>query len=100
MPIATSIISAIALIIVAVIETGNRRKAKQSEDRALRREEEARLSMAMSSATLDLAYVTSVAVTGGHTNGNVEEAQRKAKKAQEDYQAFIQAQAAHTVAKV
>lgn len=85
---------------MAVIETRNRKIAKKSEDRAQRREEEARLSMAMSSATLDLAYVTSVAVTGGHTNGNVEEAQHKAKKAQEDYQAFIRAQAAHAVAKV
>ena len=76
-------VSAIAMVLVAVIETGNRKHRKREIARQKRREKENYLSMELQSATLDLAFVTSLAVTGGKTNGNVEEAQKKAKEAQE-----------------
>ena len=95
-----ALISAAALIIVAIIETGNKRDRKRTEIRAARRERESRLSMDMMSASLDLAYVTSLAVTGGHTNGNVEAAQTKAKSAQEAYETFLRDETAKAVSKV
>lgn len=98
--IACAVIAAAALVIVAIIETGNRRRAKTEEIRRQRRERETRLSMEMMSASVDLAYVTSLAVTGGHTNGNVEAAQKKARAAQEAYEDFLRDEAAHAVAKV
>lgn len=93
------IISAVAIILVAIIETGNIRRRKTEEIRRTRREKESRLSMELMSASVDLAYVTSLAVTGGHTNGNVEAAQKKAEAAQEAYEDFIKDEAAHAVAK-
>lgn len=43
----------------------------------------------MLDATLELSIVSSNALTNGHNNGNVEEARLAAKKAKEDYQAFL-----------
>lgn len=97
--IAAAVISAVALIIVAIIETGNRRRQKTEEIRRQRREKETRLSMELMSASVDLSYVTSLAVTGGKTNGNVEAAQAKAVKAQEAYENFLKDETAHAVAK-
>lgn len=97
--IASAVIAAAALIIVAIIETGNRRRAKTDETRRARREKEMRLSMELMSASVDLSYVTSLAVTGGHTNGNVEAAQKKAREAQEKYENFLKDETAHAVAK-
>lgn len=94
------IVSAIVGILVAVIETGNLRHRKQEQKRRERREKENYLSMELQSATLDLAFVTSLAVTGGKTNGNVEEAQKKAKEAQENYRRFLREETAHAVSKV
>ena len=54
----------------------------------------------MLSANMDLAFVTSLAVTGGHTNGNVEAAQHRAVEAQEKYESFLREQAAHQVCKI
>ena len=93
-------VSAIAMVLVAVIETGNLRHRKQEQKRRERREKENYLSMELQSATLDLAFVTSLAVTGGKTNGNVEEAQKKAKEAQENYRRFLREETAHAVSKV
>lgn len=98
--IASAVIAAAALIIVAIIETGNRRRQKTEEIRRQRREKESRLSMELMSASVDLSYVTSLAVTGGHTNGNVEAAQKKARAAQEAYEDFLKDEAAHAVAKI
>lgn len=95
-----ALIAAIATIIVAAIETGNRKHRKREQARQERRERESYLSMELQSATLELAFVTSLAVTGGHTNGNVEEAQTKAKEAQEAYRKFLREEAAHAVSKV
>ena len=104
--IIVEIISAVTIIFVALIETDNIRRRKKDEARQkteeirrARREKESRLSMELMSASVDLAYVTSLAVTGGHTNGNVEAAQKKAEAAQEAYEDFIKDEAAHAVAK-
>lgn len=94
------VISSLSLIVVSIIETQNRRRHKTAEKRAERRETESRLSMELMSATLDLSYVTSLAVTGGHTNGNVEAAQKKAQEAQRAYEDFIRDEAAHAVSKI
>lgn len=95
-----ALISAVATVIVAIIETSNRRQRKREEHRRERRERETYLSMELVSATLDLAFVTSLAVTGGKINGNVEAAQAKAKEAQENYRKFLREETAHAVAKV
>ena len=95
-----ALVSMVATIIVAVIETGNRGHRKREQTRQERRERETYLAMELQSATLDLAFVTSLAVTGGRTNGNVEEAQMKAKHAQEEYRKFLREETAHAVAKV
>lgn len=104
--IIVEIISAVAIVLVAIIEADNIRRRKKDEERQkteeirrARREKESRLSMELMSASVDLAYVTSLAVTGGHTNGNVEAAQKKAEAAQEAYEDFIKDEAAHAVAK-
>ena len=98
--VACALISAVATVVVAAIETTNRKHRKREEHRRERRERETYLAMELQSATLDLAFVTSLAVTGGHTNGNVEEAQEKAKEAQENYRRFLREETAHAVAKV
>lgn len=95
-----ALLSMVATVIVAVIETGNHKHRKREQTRQERREREAYLSMELQSATLDLAFVTSLAVTGGKTNGNVEEAQKKAKAAQDEYRKFLREETAHAVAKV
>ena len=55
--------------------------------------------MELMSASVELSYVTSLAVTGGKTNGNVEAAQKKAREAQKKYEDFIKDEAAHAIAK-
>lgn len=90
------IIPAVATVVVAVVEAiaARERKAakadkEKSEAREARRAEESRLSMQMTSATLQLAIVTANALTGGHNNGNVEKAREAAAKAEAEYQAFL-----------
>lgn len=102
-----AIISGVCLVAVAVIEaiaTKDRRRAKNESERLKRHEqqraEETRLAMAMNSATLQLCVVTANALTGGHNNGNVEQARTAAKKAEAEYDAFIQRLAANQVAKM
>ena len=92
----TEIVSGIFLVIVAIIEAvaaKERKKVKafndKAEQRAEQRAEESRLSMQMMSATMKLSIVTANALTGGHNNGNVEEAKALAQKADEEYQAFL-----------
>jgi len=99
------LIPAVAAVIVAIIEAiaaVDRKKTKKSraeaEKREQRRTEEARLSMKMMSATLQLSVVTANALTGGHNNGNVEAARLSAETAQAEYQAFLQKVTAQEVA--
>lgn len=91
-------------VIVAIIELiaskDRKRTKKLTEDlekRAALREEESRLSMQMNYATLQLSIVTANALTGGHNNGNVEQARMNAQKAELDYQHFLQKVAASTI---
>ena len=100
------IIPAAAAVIVAIIEAiaaVDRKKTKKSRTEAEKREalrtEEARLSMKMMSATLQLSVVTANALTGGHNNGNVEAARLAAETAQTEYEAFLQKVTAQEVAK-
>lgn len=94
--IISTIISALGLIGVALIGMQSNKYQKNNQkyrkERSIAEEihaQENYLQMKMQSATLDLAYVTSLAVTGGHTNGNVKEAQRKAERAKKEYYEFI-----------
>ena len=98
------IIPGIFTVIVAIIELianrDRKRTKKLTEDlekRAALREEESRLSMQMNYATLQLSIVTANALTGGHNNGNVEQAKMNAQKAELDYQHFLQKVAASTI---
>lgn len=100
------IIPAAAAVIVAIIEAiaaVDRKKTKKSRTEAEKQEalrtEEARLSMKMMSATLQLSVVTANALTGGHNNGNVEAARLAAETAQAEYEAFLQKVTAQEVAK-
>ncbi len=102
-----SLLSAIAMIIVAVIEAHSSRERKQykadrerAERRAALRAEESRLSMEMMSANNKLTLVVAKKLTGQHTNGDVEEAMHAAVKAQADYQSFLEETTARQMAKV
>ena len=94
-----AVISAMALILVAVINHNAKIREEKAEARAALREKESRLSMEMTAAICDLCDVISIAVTGGHTNGNVEAAQKKVRDAQEAYRQFLRETAAHEIAK-
>ncbi len=99
-------IPALATIVVAIIEAlaaidrqQTKKRHKAAEKQEQRRTEEARLSMKMMSATLQLSIVTANALTGGFNNGNVENAKLAAEAAQADYQAFLEKVTAQEVAK-
>ena len=96
----SSLLSAGAVIVVAVIETRNGQSRKRTEARAERRAEESRLSMELMSATCKLATVTAKAVTGHKTNGDVEEALEAAGQARQEYEDFKIKLAAGQLAKV
>lgn len=90
-------LSAVALVAVAIINKRDKESKRRTEERAKIREKESRLSMAMMCSTSELCHVVSLAVTGGHTNGNVEAAQVKAAQDREAYNQFIRETAAHSV---
>ena len=97
----TLFIPALATVVVAIIEAqaSKDRKAAEKRDaetkeRAARRKKESILSMKMMFAALQLSEVSARALTGGHNNGNVEEAMEEAKQAREEYQNFLQSTAA------
>lgn len=92
-----SIISAISAIIVAVIGAININHRKKDEKSAEMRSKEFRLGMDMQAASIELSDVIAIAVTGGHTNGNVEEARQKARKAKDAYYSFLKSIAADTL---
>lgn len=92
-------ISAAALVITAVIGRNNKIREEKAEKRAALRERESRLSMDMMAANCELCDVISLAVTGGHTNGNVEAAQKKVRAAKEAYEQFLRDTAAYAVSK-
>ena len=100
------IIPAAAAIIVAVIEAIAAADRKRSKDhevkaaaRAERREEEARLSMRMMDASLELGLATALAVEQHRMNGEMSAARDNATEAQAAYRAFIEKVAAAQLAK-
>lgn len=100
------IITGVFTVIVAIIElvaSKDRRRTKQLteeiEKKNALREEESRCSMQMMYATLQLSIVTANALTGGHNNGNVEQAKLAAQTAEADYQKFLQKVAASAINK-
>ena len=100
------IVPAAAAIIVAVIEAiaaADRKRSKDNEAkaaaRAERREEEARLSMRMMDASLELGLATALAVENHRMNGEMTLARDNAQEAQAAYRAFIEKVAAAQLAK-
>ena len=72
--IITAIISAASLVTVAVITNHMSKDRKAAELRNTRREKEARLSMDMMMASIELGEINAIALQGGHLNGYVEAA--------------------------
>lgn len=85
----TACISAISAIIVAYIGVRSKQIEDKAEKREKRREKESLLSMKMMDATMQLSIVSSNALTNYANNGNVEEAREAAKKARNEYEAFL-----------
>ena len=91
-----TIISALTTIAVAILgifqarEAKKNRKVLEDQDiKANRRKKESLLALKMQNASLELSIVCANALTGGHNNGNVEEAKKAAQKAREDYEQFL-----------
>ena len=106
MEYAKEIISAAALIVVAIIEAmaaKDRRKAdadrKEILERAKTRAEESKLSMSLQCSTCELSLETAKALRDGHTNGTMDKRVDDAEKALEAYNKFIQEEAAGAVSK-
>lgn len=94
-----AIIAAVAAIVVAVVETRNRKQFKLTEERAEQRAKESRLSMDLMYATCALSLTTAKKLANMHTNGDVEEAMDAAREAQEAYQAFVRDETAKMVSR-
>lgn len=90
-------ITTVGVIIVALFQYRADKDKKEREKVAKLRARESRLSMEMMYATLQLSIVTANALTGGHNNGNVEEAKKAAADAQKAYEAFLRDTAAEQV---
>lgn len=100
-------VSAVALVLVAIIEAlaaRDRRRYKSDRERAERRAalraRESQLSMEMMSSNNKLTLVIAKKLTGQHTNGDVEEAMHEAQQSQADYQTFLEETTAKQMAKV
>lgn len=101
------LISAIALVLVAIIEavaTRERKRYKADRERAERRAalraKESQLSMEMMSANNKLTLIIAKKLTGQHTNGDVEEAMHESMQAQRDYQDLLEETTAKQMAKM
>ena len=97
--IIVSIITSIAAIVVAAIGAKNITDSKRQKKFELQRATERRLAMDMVASNIELCDVIAIAVTGGHTNGNVEAARKKAMQAKTAYYAFINKIAAEALVK-
>lgn len=93
------IIPAAAAIIIAIIEAVAAHERKQTKKDRETRQRESRLSMDMMFTTSEMCDVLCLALQGGRTNGNVEEARDSAKQARAAYTDFLRDQAASKVAK-
>lgn len=100
------IISAAALIIVAVIEAlaaKDRKKADADRKTILERSEiraqESRLSMALMRSTCELSLETTKALRDGYTNGTLDGRMHTAEVALADYNKFLENETARAVSK-
>ena len=95
-----AVIAGICTVLCAVIGAVANKNQKKSERRAELRQKESLLSLRMMDATLQLASITAIKLTGsGHLNGNVEQARASAEKAAEEYQDFMRSITAYEVGK-
>ena len=106
MEYAKEIISAAALIVVAVIEAlaaKDRKRADADRKTILKRSEiraqESRLSMSLMCSTCELGLETTKALRDGYTNGTLDGRMDEAEKALKEYNDFIKKEAAYTVSK-
>ena len=83
-----TVINALGALLVAIVGYKVTKARKEEELRKERIKEETLLSLEINEATMDLSLACCNALTGGHNNGNVEEAKEKAIKAKEKYQLF------------
>lgn len=95
-----SLLSALALVTVAVIGALEGKERRQARERAQRRARESRLSMEMMASTSELSDVIAIAIAGGHLNGNVEAARARARAARSAYSEWLMDNAAQDVAKI
>jgi len=95
--IITALISAASAICVALIGARAKAAEARTDAREKRRERESLLSMAMMDASIQLSIVSANALSGGHNNGNVEQARKAAEKARADYEQFLREVTAHAV---
>lgn len=94
-----ALIAGICTIICAIIGGVSAKYRKKSDRRAELRQKESLLSLRMMDATLQLSVVTANALTGGHNNGNVEQARDASQKVSEEYQEFMRGVTAFEVGK-
>lgn len=92
-----SLISAVALIVVAVIETRNGKRQTAIEKASKRRAEESQLSMAMMDASVALALDTAKALRDGHTNGTLEGNIKNAETSRQNYREFLRRTASEAI---
>lgn len=92
-------IAGLCTIICAIIGGTSAKHKRKAERRAELRQKESLLSLRMMDATLQLSVVTSNALTGGHNNGNVEQAREAAASVAEEYQEFMRSITAFEVGK-
>ena len=90
-------ITAIAAVLVAVIERRNSKQNKRIEARAEQRAQESRLSMDLMYANCALSLTTAKKLANMHTNGDVEEAMQAAEAAQKAYNTFVRDTVSHTI---
>lgn len=92
-------IAAVSAVVVAVIERRNFQQNKKIEERAERRAQESRLSMDLMYANCALSLTTAKKLANMHTNGDVEEAMKAARSAQDAYNRFVRETVSHAVTK-
>lgn len=103
----SDIISAVALIMVAVIEVLSARDRKKSNDeraraeaRGVMRAKESRLSMKLADANLELSLATALAVEQGKMDGEMTRARKKASEAQGAYTCFTQELTSNVITRI
>ena len=97
--IVCAVIAGVCTVLCAIIGAVANKNQKKSERRAQLRQKEPLLSLRMMDATLQLSTVTANALTGGHNNGNVEQAREAAQAVSEEYQEFMRSITAFEVGK-